>query len=217
MKKETYIPALRYHWLTPFFDLVLRWTMPEKKFKTALLKQANIKDNMTVLDFGCGSLTLSLMAKKTSPNANFTGVDVDEKIISIAKKKLEKSNHQIKIAQYDGTILPYPDAHFDCVISSLVFHHLTKNQKENSLRELKRVLKPAGELHIADWGKAENIFMRTLFLSVQLLDGFETTNDNVRGLFPDFISNAGFSSVKETKKISTSFGTLSLYCASSEK
>ena len=99
------------------------------------------------------------------------------------------------------------------MVSSLVFHHLTKKQKDNAFKEIYRVLKPGGELHIADWGKASNKLMRALFYLVQLLDGFKTTTDNVRGLLPNYIRNAGFVEIKEHRHYNTMFGTLSLYSA----
>jgi len=49
--------------------------------------------------------------------------------------------------------LPYPDNSFDRVVSSLVFHHLTRENKIHSLKEVFRVLKPQGELHVLDFGK----------------------------------------------------------------
>lgn len=213
MAEKEYIPALKYDWLTRFYDPILRITMPEKQFKTDLVNQANIKENHRVLDFGCGSLTLTLLAKQNQPKAELTGVDVDEKNIAIARQKLEREEAEIKIDKYDGVILPYPDGYFDRVITSLVFHHLTKGQKKNSLKEIKRVLKTGGELHIADWGKAKNGLMRFLFYSVQLLDGFETTTDNVYGLLPTYIAETGFLNVKTNKHYNTIFGTLSLHSA----
>ncbi len=60
MKSEAkYIPALKYDWLTGFYDAVVNLTMPEEKFKRDLVNQALIKEDSKVLDFGCGSLTLS--------------------------------------------------------------------------------------------------------------------------------------------------------------
>ena len=109
--------------------------------------------------------------------------------------------------------MPYSESCFDRVLTSLVFHHLTAEQKHNSLVEIKRVLKPNGELHIADWGKASSILMRSLFFFVQLLDGFKTTNDNIKGLMPAYIENAGFKKVEIKKNYSTVFGTLTLYKA----
>lgn len=212
LKKENkHIPALRFGWLTGFFDPLLKYTMPERRFKIALIEQANISPQHNVLDFGCGSLTLTILAKRKHPHADFTGVDVDEKILTIAKKKLENTGDQVRIDKYDGIILPYKDSSFDRVITSLVFHHLTSKQKENSLREIKRVLRPGGELHIADWGKPSNFFMRFSIYSVQLLDGFKTTSDNVKGLLPEFIKKAGFNEVSIQSKFNTLFGTLQLF------
>jgi hypothetical protein len=53
--------------------------------------------------------------------------------------------------------------------------------------------------------------MRVAFLAIQLLDGFATTADNVRGLRPTYMTEAGFRSVEETHREMTVFGTLSLY------
>ncbi|MGB3947268.1 MAG: class I SAM-dependent methyltransferase [Bacteroidia bacterium] len=187
--------------------------MPEIKFKKALIEQAHIKPEHSILDFGIGTATLSLMIKDTEPLTEVNGVDVDEKVLTIAKEKIKKANANITITKYDGVKLPYSNACFDRVLTSLVFHHLTSEQKHNSLLEIKRVLKPDGELHIADWGKASSILMRSLFLFVQLLDGFKTTNDNVKGLLPSYIENAGFKKVEIKKNYATIFGTLTLYKA----
>jgi ubiquinone/menaquinone biosynthesis C-methylase UbiE len=46
--------------------------------------------------------------------------------------------------------LPYPDAGFDRVLSSLMFHHLDAQTHEAALRETLRVLRPGGSLHLMD-------------------------------------------------------------------
>jgi ubiquinone/menaquinone biosynthesis C-methylase UbiE len=212
-RATSYIPALKYDWLTGFFDPVIRLTMPERQFRTALIAQADLKPRQRVLDFGTGTAALSLLAKQLSPRSEIIGIDVDEKIIGIAREKIKALKAEISIDRYDGATLPYPDGHFDKVMSSLVFHHLTRGQKDRSLKEIRRVLNSAGELHVADWGQARTIANRLLFLPVQLLDGFESTSDNVKGLLPVLIADAGFSDVGETKTFPTMFGTLSLYQA----
>jgi hypothetical protein len=55
--------------------------------------------------------------------------------------------------------------------------------------------------------------MRLTFGLVQLLDGFKTTNDNVKGLMPDFISKADFENVVISKSINTAIGTFSYFKA----
>lgn len=213
MRTKTYIPALKYDWLTKFYDPVVGTLMPEKQFKNALIAQASLEPGSKVLDFGCGSLTLTLMAAKKRPDVNFHAIDLDRQILSIAEKKLTQSGAEVTLHHYDGHILPFGDGYFDRIMSSLVFHHLTKEQKQQALGEIFRVLKPYGELHIADWGKASDSIMRGAFYVVQLLDGFKTTADNVKGLLPDYMTRAGFKNVMETKTFKTILGTLSLYKA----
>jgi SAM-dependent methyltransferase len=97
------------------------------------------------------------------------------------------------------------------VYSCLVFHQLDAETKLACLREIHRVLKRGGKLVIADWGKADGKIMRLAFGLVQLLDGFKTTNDNVQGRIPDFISEAGFQNVEVSQSINTAVGTFSYF------
>jgi len=205
---KNYIPALKYDWLTRIYDPVLQLTMPERKFKSALINQMKIQANNKVLDFGCGSLTLSIMAAQKHADAEFHGVDIDEKILSIAKKKLEKAGLTIQAKLYDGGKLPYPDNYFDKVMSSLVFHHLTLRQKYGALDEILRVLKPSGTVHIADFAKPANVLQRTGFYVVQLLDGFETTQDSVKNVLPNTLRETGFLKSNETGVFKTMVGTV---------
>ena len=84
--------------------------------------------------------------------------------------------------------LPYADMSFDRVLSSLMFHHLTTENKRLALAEAFRVLQPGGELHVADFKKPN----RSL---------------------PTMIRELGFEQVKEYAKYKTLFGPLSLWQA----
>lgn len=211
METQKFIPALKYDWLTKIYDPVLQLTMPEKKFKSSLLDHMKIQPGDRVLDFGCGSLTLSLMAARVQPGAEFYGVDIDAKILSIAQKKATQQNIDIQTRQYDGTKLPYPDGYFNHVMSSLVFHHLTQRQKYAALDEIYRVLKPSGKLSIADFGKPASTFQRIGFYAVQLLDGFETTSDSVVNILPKALAFSNYSRIEEKESFNTLVGTVRLF------
>lgn len=206
-----HVPALRFNWLTGFYDRLIAATMPEKAFKTVLVRQAGIRSGDRVLDFGTGTATLSILIAEQHPDAEVTGVDVDEKVLSIARRKVAESRAAVRLVRYGGNKLPFELGSFERAVSSLVFHHLTRSQRQQALRELNRVLVPGGEVHIADWGKPANGLQRLLFYLVQLLDGFETTADSVRGVLPELLYEADFDNVEETGSFKTVFGTLRMW------
>lgn len=213
MENKTYIPALGYDFLSEYYDLTIKLTMPEKKFRSKLIDFVNPLSGESILEFGFGTAQNLILLKQQKPEALVQGVDIDPKIKSIAEYKLQKHNLEVPLHLYDGNTLPFADNSFDKIFSSLVFHQLDAQTKLNCLKELHRVLKPDGILTVGDWGKAKSIWMRYSFYAVQLLDGFKTTNDNVNGLMPQFISDAGFQDVEEEDFINTMIGTYSYYTA----
>lgn len=210
---DRYVPALGYRWATPLYDAVVGLTTREPVFKSALLEQARLKAGERVLDIACGTATLTIMAKRAQPRAELTALDGDREILKLARAKAQRAGCEIRFDEADADRMAYPDASFDKVLCSLFFHHLERDAKLRTLREIGRVLKPGGQLHVADWGKAANPLMRTLFLGIQALDGFSNTADNVAGRLPEFMRQAGFAQALETRRFATLFGTLSLYRA----
>jgi ubiquinone/menaquinone biosynthesis C-methylase UbiE len=213
METQKFIPALGYDFLSEYYDLTIKLTMPEKKFRTKLIDYVNPLAGESILEFGFGTAQNLILLKERKTEALVQGVDIDPKIKSIAEYKLRKRSLEVPLHLYDGTTLPFADNSFDKVFSSLVFHQLNAETKLHCLKELHRVLKPNAILIIGDWGKAKSKWMRFSFYAVQLLDGFKTTNDNVNGLMPDFITKAGFQNVSETDYINTAIGTYSYYTA----
>ncbi len=162
----------------------------------------------SVLDLGCGTATLTILIKKACPEAEVTGLDGDPKILEIARSKVGELD--ITLGQGMAFELPYPDGSFDRVVSSLVIHHLTRENKMRTFREIFRVLRPGCELHVADLGKPHNALM---FLISLIFRRLEETSDNIKGLLPEMLSETGFEQVEETARFMTAFGTLSLYRA----
>ncbi len=203
-----YIPAVRFNWLTRFYDPVIQLLMPEIAIKLRLVEQMKIEKGHRVLDLGCGTATLAILIKKSHPDAEVTGLDGDPKILGMARSKVEKEGLEITLDEGMAFELPYHDGTFDRVVSSLVFHHLTGENKARTFREIFRVLKHGGELHAADIGKPQNIIM---LLPSLVLRFFEETSENIRGLLPEMFKSAGFIQVEETSRFMTIIGTLSLY------
>ncbi|MBI2159375.1 MAG: class I SAM-dependent methyltransferase [Candidatus Rokubacteria bacterium] len=187
--------------------------MREATFKRRLIAQAEIRPGQHVLDLGCGTGTLTILLKQAHPGADVRGLDADPVALELARRKAVESGVELRLDRGMSSVLPYAEHAFDRVVSSLLFHHLTRADKEATLREVRRVLRPGGELHVADFGRARNPVMRVAFLLVQMLDGFEITSDNVRGALPGLFARAGFEDVRQRGDYQTICGTLSLYQA----
>lgn len=213
MNTAKYIPALRFKWLTPLYDFFLGITMPEKRIKQRLIHYAAISDELKILDFGCGTATLTIMAKESCPLANLTGIDIDVEILNRANHNVREKKLDILLLNYDGTKLPFQNNNFQRVISCLVFHHLDTDAKQKVLAEVFRVLNNNGQLHIADFGRSKAWGQRMLFNMIRGLDGFKPTDANAKGLLPELISHAGFENVAIKKRFKTIFGEVQIISA----
>ncbi len=213
LKHSKYVPALGFHWLTPFYDAVAGATAREHTFKQALISQAEIEPGQSVLDLACGTGTLAIWIKQIYPSTVVFGMDGDTAILSMAVRKARRADVSVEFNKAMSFELPYLDGCFDRVVSSLFFHHLSWPEKKRTAEEIFRVLRPGAQLHIADWGKAKNTLMRVLYVPVQLLDGYKNTQDNVSGRLIELFEQTGFVEVSERQSFNTIFGTLSLYSA----
>ena len=214
MSKPTkFIPALRFRSLTPFYDPFLKWGMREEIFKRHLIQQAQIQPGMRVLDLGCGTGTLTILIKQSHPEADVIGLDGDLVVLDIARSKANQVEVNITLDEGMAYQLPYPDNSFDRVLSSLVIHHLTTENKQRAMYEIYRVLRPGGELHVADFGKPRRFYARFIAL---VMGRLEEAADNIRGLLPGMIRSAGFVQVEETVQYTTIVGGISLFQAKKE-
>ncbi len=186
--KNEYIPALSFRVLTPFYDFIQKYIVRDIRYKSRLIEQAQIQAGQRVLDLGCGTGTLAMMAKRAQRQAEVFGLDADPEMLKMAHIKRDQEKLEVTFDVGFTNNLPYPDASFDRVLSSIMIHHLKTPDKEKTAREVYRVLKPGGQLHIIDFGKPHTLYGKILG---PFLHKFEEANDNVEGRLPEIFAAPG--------------------------
>jgi ubiquinone/menaquinone biosynthesis C-methylase UbiE len=149
--------GLVIHWAARY-DL-LAWLLTrggERAFREHLLKLAGIQPDQVVLDIGCGTGTLAIAATAhVGPTGNVVGIDASPQMVARATRKAAKAGvpaiFQLAVAEQ----LPFPDARFDVVLSTLMFHHLPRKTREQCAIEIRRVLKPRGQVFVVDFGRPQ--------------------------------------------------------------
>jgi ubiquinone/menaquinone biosynthesis C-methylase UbiE len=207
---DRYVPAAGRAAFTRLYDPVMALTMREGTFRPRLLRAVAdaLPRGGRVLDVGCGTGTFALALAGARPDARVIGVDGDPEALAIARAKPGAA--AIDWREGLAGALPAPDASADAVVLSLVLHHLTRAAKAGALAEARRVLKPGGMLHVADWGLPHDPLMRAAFLVLQLVDGFATTRDHAAGALPGLIAAAGFTTPPPHARLRTVWGSLHL-------
>jgi demethylmenaquinone methyltransferase/2-methoxy-6-polyprenyl-1,4-benzoquinol methylase/phosphoethanolamine N-methyltransferase len=104
-----------------------------------------------VLDVGCGTGTLAIAIKPQVGTGEVHGIDASPEMIQVAKEKSAKDGSDIDFRVALIEAIPFPDASFDLVTSSLMLHHLPDDLKAKGFLEIRRVLKPGGRFMAMDF------------------------------------------------------------------
>jgi ubiquinone/menaquinone biosynthesis C-methylase UbiE len=210
---DRFVPAAGRAWLTSLYDPAVALTMREREFRGRLERQVldGLGDGATIVDVGSGTGTFAIRLARARPGATVIGVEPDAAVRDRARRKAGSERVGWREGMADA--LPLGDAVADRVACSLVLHHLPPGVRRAALREILRVLKPGGRLHVADWGRPGDPLMRVAAWALQRLDGVETTADLIAGRLPDLLREAGFTDVTRHDRLRTAGGALELTSA----
>ena len=144
------------HWAARYDLLVWLLTLGrERAFRERLLEPARLDPGESVLDVGCGTGSLALAAKRrVGPSGSVHGIDASPEMIARARYKARKANAEVVFENAVAEALPFPDARFDVVLSTVMLHHLRRDARQQAVREMKRVLKQGGRLLAVDFAGA---------------------------------------------------------------
>jgi len=124
-----------------------------------ILDRIPLRGDEMVLDMGCGRGAVLTAVARRLTTGRATGVDIwstqdqsgNAKEVALRNASLEGVGDRVQIETADMRALPFADASFDLVVSSLAIHNIRSNaDRRRAIAEGYRVVKPGGRMVIAD-------------------------------------------------------------------
>jgi len=151
----------RFDWfLYPFMKISFVPFGGDGSFKKKIIAFAKPEQGESILDACCGTGTLTrLIAEKVVKTGSVSGIDISEKAIKKASKKV-KEDLPLSFRQTSCVATPFPDGSFDKVFISFGLHEMVEAGRLKSLSEVKRVLKDDGSLFILEYNLPRSFLSR---------------------------------------------------------
>ena len=199
MKSETkrpFVPGMGVDWLLALYDPITT-LLGLGRARQELLRQAELRSGHRVLDIGCGTGSLVVLTKTSYPHVDVVGVDPDDRALARAARKARRANASLQLHRGFSDALDYPDGTFDRVLSSFMFHHLGREEKARTLREVRRVLRADGSLHLLDFGGGDSEGRRS---RLPRLHSHHRLSDNDASTILRLLEHAGFVNPTKTRE-----------------
>ena len=153
-----------------------------------LFSYLDLEETNNVLEIGCGVGMLSDHLSQKY-DMNVFGIDIDHEQIEIAKKCF-KNNTKLSFSVESATNLPFENSSFDMVLSFNVIHHISS--WKNVLKEVHRVLRPAGVFVFSDFGYPA--FLKRIFMPIVKNFGLYTVAEII-----DYLTGINFHIIHQEK------------------
>ena len=123
--------AKRYDLLIGILTLGREGALREK-----MLNLGEVTPGESVLDVGCGTGTLAIAAKRrVGANGSVRGIDASPQMIARAQQKAELAKVEVVFETARAETLPFSDAQFDVVLTTVMLHHLRRAAREQCVRD----------------------------------------------------------------------------------
>ena len=135
------------------YTLILRAAFrgKEPQLRQMIADLAQLRPGEAVLDVGCGTGTLALVAKeRVGTTGRVDGIDPSRQMIAYARGLASKRKLSVDFQLGVAEQLAFPDRSFDVVLCTWTVHHLPTDDQRRGLAEMARVLKPGGRLLLVD-------------------------------------------------------------------
>jgi ubiquinone/menaquinone biosynthesis C-methylase UbiE len=203
--------SLRYWILNLIFKRGVAMMCNDQRGRTLLLESLAPQPGERILDLSAEGGRSGLALASQFPEAHFVAVEGEETaFIAISEKIKARKITNLKVLRLTGCRIDYEAASFDKVVSLLVLHSLPPADKLALLKEILRVLRRGGTLHIGNFDTPQIPREYIVFRFTRYLFGEASARVHLDGSWVKMLREAGFSGVRRLPSYSTIVGRVAL-------
>ncbi len=201
---------IRFRLLKSLYDRFFIFMVRDDSWQEPLIVSLAPKTNNRILDFGPGSGLTAVALALRFPEASFIGADPDPKAVEKAQQRIVQyqiGNIVIIEAPHDGR-LPFDASSFDKVVCVLTLHDRLPDEKVGIVKEMMRVLRHGGTLHVADYDKPETPAEAMVLKRARYISGAAAIEPHIDGSWTKFLAKAGLLGIRRQSSHSVSVGRI---------
>ncbi len=201
------------YWVAKFiYDVIFVVLVRDGGWQEGVFASLAPKADDRILDFGPGSSLTAVSLALRYPEVTFVGVDPSARAVekarrTILRKKLR--NISIVSAPLQGK-LPFDASSFDKAVCMLGFHDRSPEEKLRVAKEIAKVLRRGGTLHVADFDKPENRGEGGILEFARRISGSAAAEPHMNGTWTEFLARGGLAGVRRQSSYSIGIGRIAV-------
>lgn len=205
-RNQKFLRSLRWSAFKIASSIGFKFLVQSGSWRDPLIESLAPRADERILDVSIDGWISGLYLARQFPGVRFISLETTEGLKSSTDGLVEN----LTLLRSDDYHIGCPGASIDKVVCSLALHALQPEQKGRLLREMLRVLRHGGSLHIADYDRPQGTREASMLRAASYLYGEKTAQAHLDGTWIDMISKAGFVGVRRLASYPEFFGRISL-------
>ncbi|MGH7436883.1 MAG: ubiquinone/menaquinone biosynthesis methyltransferase [Polyangiaceae bacterium] len=206
-------PQTIFDRVAPYYDTLnsLLSLGLDRRWRKEAIRALDLRAGARVLDVATGTgAVASEIVRSTSGTVSVTACDINERMLSVARRRPLPAGARVEIVRCDATQLPFGPSSFDAVTIAFAIDDMP--DRDACVSEMSRVLRPGGTLALLELSEPDappvravyDLYLRTFRVVGRLAaDGYRHLEQEIRtyrgaGAIEDLLARGGFTAYQRT-------------------